>query len=108
MLVKFLSSETGELIMFSEAAGPLLRAIDKECTARGTFTREQMLPAATLLRQAVARGEGTLPEEDKADGSEKPVAMGARAWPLPSPDRPPDTDHLTTTAKEPSSPPPPR
>ena len=82
MLVKFLSSETGELIMFSEAAGPLLRAIDKECTARGTVTREQMLPAATLLRQAVARGEGTLPEEDKADGSEKPVAMGARAWPL--------------------------
>ena len=49
MLVKFLSSETGELIMFSEAAGPLLRAIDKECTARGTFTREQMLPAATLV-----------------------------------------------------------
>ncbi len=82
MLVKFLSSETGELLMFSEAAGPLLRAIGKECTARGTFTREQMMPAATLLRQAVARGEGTLPEEDKADGSEKPVAMGARAWPL--------------------------
>ena len=82
MLVKFLSSETGELIMFSEAAGPLLRTIDKECTARGSFTREQMLPAAILLRQAMARGEGTLPEEDKADGGEKLVALGARAWPL--------------------------
>lgn len=82
MLVKFLSSETGELIMFAEAAGPLLRAIGKECLARGTFTREQMMPAAALLRQAVARGEGSLPEEEKEDGSEKPVAMGARAWPL--------------------------
>lgn len=82
MLVKFLSSETGELIMFAEAAGPLLRAIGKECTARGTFTREQMMPAAVLLREAVARGEGTLPDEDKEDGGEKPVAMRARAWPL--------------------------
>jgi len=81
MLVKFLSSETGELLMFAEAAGPLLRAINKECTARGTFTLEEMLPAATRLREAVARGLSPTSDDD-ADGAEKPVAMGPRAWPL--------------------------
>ncbi len=82
MLVKFLSSETGELLMFSEAAGTLLRAIGKECTARGTFTREQMMPAAKMLREAVARGEGDLPEDEADAGGEKPVALRSRAWPL--------------------------
>jgi hypothetical protein len=82
MLVKFVSSESGELLMFSEVAGSLLRAIGKECTARGTFTREQMMPAAQTLREAVARGEGDLPDEAVETGGEKPVALRSRAWPL--------------------------
>lgn len=81
MLVKFLSSETGEILMFSEAAGPLLRAINKECTARGTFTLVEMMPAATLLREAVARGESGAPDDEEG-GVDKPVAMRSRAWPL--------------------------
>jgi hypothetical protein len=81
MLVKFLSSETGELLMFAEVAGSLLRAIGKECTARGTFTREQMMPAAKLLREAVARGEGEVTRDEDSTG-EKPVAMRSRAFPL--------------------------
>lgn len=81
MLVKFLSSETGELLMFAEVAGALLRAIGKECTARGTFTREQMMPGAKLLREAVARGEGEVANDEDGSG-EKPVAMRSRAFPL--------------------------
>ena len=34
MLVRFLSSETGEILMFAEAARTLLQAIGKETTAR--------------------------------------------------------------------------
>lgn len=82
MLVTFISSETGELLMFSEVAGTLLRAVGKECTARGTFTREQMMPAAKTLREAVARGEGELPDDEAEANGEKPVAMRSRAWPL--------------------------
>ena len=82
MLVKFLSSVTGELIMFAEAAGPLLRILDKECSARGVFTLEEMMPAATRLREAVARGQSATSDDDAEDGLDKPVAMGPRAWPL--------------------------
>jgi hypothetical protein len=82
MLVRFLSSETGEILMFSEGAGPLLRAINKECTARGTFTVAEMMPAALLLREAVARGESVTPSAEEEGAAEKPVALRSRAWPL--------------------------
>ena len=83
MLVRFVSSETGELMMFAAMAATLLRAVGKETGRRGTFTREEMLPAAKLLREAVARGEasgGKAADDD--DGEEPPVALGPRAWPL--------------------------
>ena len=83
MLVKFVSSETGELMMFAEMASTLLRAVGKETGRRGTFTREEMLPAAKLLREAVARGEASTGKvDDDDDGKESPVALGPRAWPL--------------------------
>ncbi len=69
MLVKFISSETGELMMFADMAAQLLRA--------------EMLPAARLLREAVARGEASAGKaDDDDDGKDAPVALGPRAWPL--------------------------
>mgnify|MGYP001409884257 CR=1 FL=1 len=82
MLVKFISSETGELMMFADMAAQLLRAVGKESGRRGTFTREEMLPAAKLLREAVARGEASAEKTDDDDGKEAPVTLGPRAWPL--------------------------
>ncbi len=81
MLVTFVSSETGELMMFSDMASTLLRAVGKETGRRGTFTREEMLPAAQLLRAAVARGETTAGKADD-DGDDSLVTLGPRAWPL--------------------------
>lgn len=83
MLVKFVSSETGEIMMFSDTARILLSAIGKECSARGTFTRAEMLPAATALRQAFEKKESSPPDEG-ADASmdDQPVGMDRRAWPL--------------------------
>lgn len=83
MLVKFVSSETGELMMFAEMAGTLLRVVGKETGRHGTFTRDEMLPAAKMLRAAVERGEAAAskPDED-AEGMDQPVALGPRAWPL--------------------------
>ena len=92
MLVKFVSSETGELMMFAEMAGTLLRAVGKEAGRRGAFTREEMLPAARMLRAAIARdkaGDGKADDDD--EGAEQPVALGPRAWPL--------IDMLERTAK---------
>ena len=84
MLVTFTSSETGELMMFADAAGTLLRVVGKETTRRGAFTRDEMLPAAKLLHDAVARGEAvaTGKKTDQEEGEEAPVALGPRAWPL--------------------------
>ncbi len=85
MLVTFTSSETGEILMFSEAAKPLLEAIGKETTARGTFTRAEMPGAAEALRKAV-QGTAVPPADDEldADGKKKEpvVGLSQRAWPL--------------------------
>lgn len=82
MLVRFESSITGELLMFAEAAGALLRAAGKETTANGAFTRDEMLAAAVRLRQAV-EGTARPPEpEEKEEGWEPPVVLAQRAWPL--------------------------
>jgi hypothetical protein len=83
MLVTFTSSETGELMMFADVAGALLRAVGKETTKTGTFTRDEMLPAAELLRAAVARGEAAgSPAAENDEAGEAPVTLGPRAWPL--------------------------
>jgi len=87
MLVRFYSSETGELLMFAEAARPLLQALGKATTAKGTFTLAEMAPAAQTLRDAVKRAEAPPPpDEDERDETGKKkepvVAMSQRAWPL--------------------------
>jgi hypothetical protein len=83
MLVRFISSETGELMMFAEVARTLLLAVGKATGRRGTFTREEMLPAAETLRAAVARGSAPpAPRPADDESAEAPVSLGPRAWPL--------------------------
>lgn len=87
MLVRFVSSETGEVLMYADVAKVLLEAIGKETTARGAFLTEQMLPAAQALRDAVRRSEALQPPEDEEDEDEKKkkepiVGLRQRAWPL--------------------------
>src|SRR5574343_890739 len=87
MLVRFVSSETGEVLMYADVAKVLLEAIGKETTARGAFLTEQMLPAAQALRAAVRRSEALQPPEDEEDEDEKKkkelvVGLRQRAWPL--------------------------
>jgi hypothetical protein len=94
MLVTFISSETGEILMFADAAKTLLGAIGKETTARGTFTQPEMATAAAALRQAIKGAEAPPPEEDldvPEDRRQPVVVIGQRAWPL--------IDMLERTAK---------
>lgn len=84
MLVKFISTEAGELVMYADLARTLLQAVGKECTAQGVFTQAELSGAVARLQAAVAQSAS--PPEDDADDDgaiqEKPVAFGARAWPL--------------------------
>ncbi len=88
MLVRFYSSETGEILMFAEAARSLLQAIGKATTKLGTFTQAEMAGAAEALRQAVKAAEpAPVDEEESTDdiGGAKNapvVVMSQRAWPL--------------------------
>lgn len=87
MLVKFISSETGEMVMMAEVARPLLQAIGKRCDAQGVITQEEMLSAAAALESHVAEASvaEVLPsEEDEADipPMARAVGMRQRAWPL--------------------------
>lgn len=86
MLVKFESSETGEIIMFAETAHILLAAIGKETTARGTFVPGEMAAAAKALREAVQRAPAAPSEEEeeenKKKGKEPVISLGQRAWTL--------------------------
>ena len=96
MLVRFVSSETGEVLMYANVAKVLMQAMGKETTARGAFLPAQMLPAAQALRDAVARTEVRQPveeEEAEEEGKKKEpvVALRQRAWPL--------IDMLERTAK---------
>lgn len=83
MLVRFISSETGELMMFADVARQLLTAAGKSCTARGAFTVDEMPAAAAALRRAVERGEAPPGPAAEDDGeAEAPVTLGSRAWPF--------------------------
>ena len=53
MLVRLISSTSGEMIMFAEHAHVLFGWIGKECTAHGVFTREQLPGVVAALRRCV-------------------------------------------------------
>lgn len=85
MIVRFESSETGEVLMFAETAKVLLDLIGKDTTARGTFTRDQMPQAAEKLREAVKRAAMPAEEEDEEETGKRKepvVSLSQRAWPL--------------------------
>lgn len=90
MLVRFDSSATGELLMFSEVAGTLLRAMGKPTTARGSFTQDEMQGAAAALRAAVSVAEpSAAPTTEETSTNDLgdaqapiPVGLHQRAWPL--------------------------
>jgi len=73
MLVRLTSSTSGEMVMFSEHAHVLFGWIDKECTAHGVFTKEQLPEAIARLRQGVEEEKQAarrLAEEQRAAGSD--------------------------------------
>ncbi|WP_371323839.1 DUF1840 family protein [Dechloromonas sp. ZY10] len=95
MLVRFESSETGEILMYAETARALLQAMGKECTARGVFLQPEMLAAAAALREAMRAAPPAPDEAEEAECRREkkplPVSFGQRAWPL--------LDALERTAK---------
>lgn len=97
MLVKFNSSTSGQIMMFSPAARQLLEILHKDCTARGVITAEQLPEAIERLRLAVAGGSSSTAEpvaaqttaaaqndrsndDQAADGP--PIGLAQRAFPL--------------------------
>lgn len=57
MLVRLLSSTDGQLQMFADVAGPLLRVLGKTPAPRGVITLEE-LPAMLELLEALRAGAG--------------------------------------------------
>lgn len=89
MLVRFVSSECGEIVMLAKTARQLLEIAGKEPAARGVFTEDQLLEAQQKLQAAVAaapREAAADPSDDsgKNDGApvEPEVPLARRAWPL--------------------------
>ena len=96
MIVTFDSTETGEILMYTETARTLLQIVGKETTARGVFTQPEMLPAAAKLQAAVETARRQMAGEPANDEEEDkytppPVGLPQRAWPL--------IDMLERTAK---------
>ena len=56
MLVRFTSNKSGEIVMFAQDVRDLFQIIDKQCTQRGVFMKEQ-------LPEAIARLHGAIDEE---------------------------------------------
>lgn len=84
MLVKFNSSTSGQIMMFSPAARQLLEILGKQCSARGVITSEQVPGAIERLRQAVSAGDRSSADDGKDDSGEDQPAIGLaqRAFPF--------------------------
>jgi hypothetical protein len=89
MLVKFISSTSGQIMMFAPVARQILEILGKDCNARGVITSEQIPEAIDLLRLAAAdsrsKASGTTqaPSDDREGENEAPpVGLSQRAHPL--------------------------
>ncbi|GHU40878.1 hypothetical protein AGMMS50289_03100 [Betaproteobacteria bacterium] len=89
MLVTFTSSESGSFFIFSDTVRPFLKAIGKECTARGVITQAEMRPAVVALeRYLAALAAASEPDPEAEEKNEelpamtRPVSPTSRAWPL--------------------------
>lgn len=91
MLVKFTSSTSGQIMMFSPVARQLLAIIGKDCCARGVITSEQLPDAIQKLRHATdatTNGQAATaqsPDSESADDEDAegaPIGLGQRAYPL--------------------------
>ncbi|MDR2624921.1 MAG: DUF1840 domain-containing protein [Zoogloeaceae bacterium] len=89
MLVTFTSSESGTMLMFAEVARPFLKAMGKDCSARGVITQAEM-PAAIAaierylktLSTAKSAPKAKEKEEEEEDPAKPRVSAAQRAWPL--------------------------
>lgn len=109
MLVRFTSSTSGQLVMLANHAHELFAWMDKEGSARGVFTLEQLTAAIAALRAGIERekqetaqragaaaggrgeaadGDAQEPDEDAEEDasatqrSAPKVSLGQRAQPL--------------------------
>jgi len=87
MIVKFFSSEAGELVMMADSARPLLKAIGKPCTAEGVIEKSEMRGAVIELEHYLehAAPQEAPPDEEKEKAMPamlRPVSIRQRAWPL--------------------------
>lgn len=87
MLVKFHSSTSGEILMFADAARPILAALDKRATARGVMTAEELPALIERLDRALARWRGERaaggdPGGEGGEGGAPQVSLAQRAVPL--------------------------
>ena len=91
MLVKFTSSTSGQMIMFSENARELFEIMHKNCLAQGVFENDALLAALEKLKAATNTGAANAVSHEASDETEKdeeedeegePVSLRQRAQPL--------------------------
>lgn len=81
MLVKFNSSNAGEMLMFADVARRLLQAAGKSCTARGVIRADEVPAIVARLRQiAVADRASHAPAVEEEDPNV--VSLGQRVQPF--------------------------
>lgn len=90
-LVVFRSKAAGEIYMFAETAHRMLDLIGKSTTPQGVITADQIPDALAKLVAAVdaEKAEQQQAGRDRDDearggasGSERPITLGQRAFPL--------------------------
>ena len=87
MIVRFHSTEAGELIMMSDLARILLKAMDKACNARGVIQLAEIPDALGRLEALLAEPP---PPPEAPDSGVAPAAaaegfppkLAARVWPF--------------------------
>lgn len=85
MLIKFKSEQSGDFVMMSDVALPLLKLMGTGGNTEGAVSEDALRDALRRLESGLKQQESaqqTQPEDDEDDEQEPTIALNTRAAPL--------------------------
>lgn len=83
MLIKFESEHSGNFVMLSDVAIPLLKMMGMSGNTEGAVSEENLATALTTLESSLQRAnQPARSQDDDADEDDAPIGLSTRASPL--------------------------
>lgn len=84
MLIKFESEHSGDFVMLSDVALPLLKMMGMSGNTEGAVSEANLATALATLESSLQKADqtGNKPDDDDDDEEETPIGLSTRASPL--------------------------